>query len=281
MVVMNRSWTLFVLLVILFSQNAISQTKTSGKAEAPTTGAVSALKDCDVCPELVTVPAGTFFRGSKEGRSTEQPVHQVSVRSFLHGRFEVKQGQWKSVMNSTPSTNQKCGEKCPVESVSWDDVQVYLKKLTELTGKQYRLPSQAEWEYAARAGTTSAYWWGDTATHEQANYGSEECCSGLAEGRDQWENTAPVGQFPPNAFGLHDMQGNVAEWVEDVYHKNYFLAPGDGSAWVSGALYELLARVVRGGAWNHNSGSIRSASRAKAIVVEPSDNIGFRVARLP
>ena len=217
MVVMNRSWTLFVLLVILFSQNAISQTKTSGKAEAPTTGAVSALKDCDVCPELVTVPAGTFFRGSKEGRSTEQPVHQVSVRSFLHGRFEVKQGQWKSVMNSTPSTNQKCGEKCPVESVSWDDVQVYLKKLTELTGKQYRLPSQAEWEYAARAGTTSAYWWGDTATHEQANYGSEECCSGLAEGRDQWENTAPVGQFPPNAFGLHDMQGNVAEWVEDDF----------------------------------------------------------------
>lgn len=281
MVIMNRFSILVVLLAVLISQKAFSQTDASGKPGAAAANTANVFKDCDTCPELTVVPAGSFFRGSKEGRSTEQPVHQVNVKSFLIGRFEVTQGQWKAVMGSTPSSNQKCGENCPVESVSWDDVQTYLKKLTEMTGKNYRLPSEAEWEYTARAGTGSVYWWGDTASHDQANYGSEECCNGLAEGRDQWENTAPVGQFPSNTFGIHDMLGNVAEWVEDVYHKNYFLAPGDGSAWISGAPYELLARVVRGGAWNHDSGSVRSASRTKAIVVEPSDNIGIRVARSP
>ena len=265
-----------LLFLALLSQNAYSQL-----AEPAKTRDVKLVKDCDACPEIVAVPAGTFLRGSKDGKSTEQPVHEVSVKTFMIGRTEVTQAQWKAVMGSTPSSNQKCGDTCPVESVSWNEIQLYLKKLSEMTGKSYRLPSESEWEYAARAGTDTAYWWGDTVSHETANFGDEQCCNGWAEGRDQWENTAPVGQFPPNAFGLFDMHGNVAEWVEDVYHKNYLFAPGDGSAWITGAPRELLARVVRGGAWNHDADSIRSASRAKAIVVDSSDNLGFRVARSP
>lgn len=274
----NQSSVLFFLVTIMLSSIAMSQTNTTEKPRS-TEGAIATIKDCDVCPELIAIPAGSFIRGSKDGRSTEQPVHQVNVGRFLIGRFEVTQGQWKSVMGDTPSTNQSCGNDCPVESVSWNDVQLYLKKLSESSGKVYRLPSEAEWEYAARAGTTSVYWWGDIASHDQANFGSEECCSGLVEARDQWDGISPVGRFLPNAFGLYDTQGNVAEWVEDVYHRNYFLAPGDGSAWIAGTPPERLARVVRGGAWNHDSNSIRSASRGKAIVTEPSDAIGFRVAR--
>ena len=276
---MNRSSLALVLALALTSPTLIAQTATQEKAGHAASDNTAVIKDCDICPDLVSIPAGSFLRGSKDGRSTEQPVHQVSVKGFLIGRFEVTQRQWKAVMDSTPSTNQSCGEDCPVESVSWDDVQTYLKKLSQLSGKSYRLPSESEWEYAARAGTSSPYGWGDAKSHDKANYGSEECCGGFREGRDQWEATAPVGRFEPNAFGLFDMLGNVAEWVEDVWHKNYFLAPGDGSAWISGTPPELLARVVRGGAWNHDSNSIRSASRAKAIVVEPSDSTGFRVAR--
>lgn len=272
------SFALFLVLLVA-SPNVLAQSAALAKTGQAGSEGTTIIKDCDICPALISIPAGSFLRGSKDGRSTEQPVHQVKVNGFLMGQFEVTQRQWKAVMNSTPSTNQTCGEDCPVESVSWDDVQAFVKKLSQLSGKSYRLPSESEWEYAARAGTSSTYWWGDAASHEKANYGTEECCGGLQEGRDRWESTAPVGQFEPNAFGLFDMSGNVAEWVEDVWHKNYFLAPGDGSAWISGTPPELLARVVRGGAWNHDSNSIRSACRAKAIVVEPSDNIGFRVAR--
>lgn len=264
-----------LLFAILFSQSAASQPV----AENASISAAVITKDCDSCPEMVTIPAGSFLRGSETGRSTERPVHKVSVKSFMIGRVEITQKQWRDVMGSNPSANQACGENCPVDSVSWDDVHDFLKRLRELTGKEYRLPSEAEWEYAARGGTSSIYWWGDSASHENANYGTDECCNGLAEGRDQWENTAPVGSFPPNAYGLYDTHGNVAEWVEDVYHKNYFLAPGDGSAWVTGAPHEFLARVVRGGAWNHDKGNLRSASRGMGIIVETSGVIGFRVAR--
>lgn len=258
----------------VFAQPVATGASISGDSET-----VISIRDCDHCPDLVSVPSGSYVRGSKDGRSTEQPVQTVTIRGFLLGRTEVTQGQWKAIMGSTPSSNQQCGDRCPVDSVSWDDAQAYLKKLSELTGKQYRLPTESEWEYAARAGSTSAYWWGDTASHEHANYGNDECCEGFAAGRDQWEKTAPVAQFPPNAFGLYDMLGNVAEWVEDVYHRTYTQAPNDGAAWLTGTAPESVARVVRGGAWLHDPMSIRSSSRAKAIKVEPSDTTGFRVAR--
>ena len=240
---------------------------------------VARQKDCDICPELVLIPAGRFVMGSQTGRSTERPAHSVDVKSFLMGRMEVTQAQWKEVMGSTPSSNSVCGDTCPVEYVSWDDVQIYLKKLQSLTGKSYRLPSEAEWEYAARAGTQTNYGWGDEATHDNANYGSEECCRGQVQGRDAWEGTAPVGSFAENSFGLFDMHGNVAEWTEDVFHKTYVDAPQDGRAWTAGNGATLYARVVRGGAWSHDATAVRASSRAFAITVEPSENIGFRVVR--
>lgn len=236
-------------------------------------------KDCDVCPEVVQIPAGSFTMGSAAGLSIERPAHQVTVASFYMGRMEVTQAQWTFVMGSTPSANAICGANCPVEMVSWDEVQQYLQKLSALTGKKYRLPSEAEWEYAARAGTTTAYWWGDTASHAHANYGREECCEGLAQGPDLWTSTAPVGSFTANAFGLFDMLGNVAEWTEDFFHKSYAFAPYDGRAWLDDDLRFQYGRVVRGGAWNSDAEGIRSAKRSLAITVDPADSIGFRVAR--
>ena len=265
----NTVTMFFWVLCILFLGNAAWAQGNSVKLQ----------KDCDICPEMVQIPAGTFTMGSTAGLSIERPAHQVAVSSFYMGRMEVTQAQWAAVMGSTPSANSACGSECPVEMVSWDEVQQYLKKLTALTGKKYRLPSEAEWEYAARAGTSTAYWWGDTASHEQANYGSEACCEGLAQERDVWVNTAPTGSFPGNAFGLFDMLGNVAEWTEDFYHKSYVSAPSDGRAWLDDDLRMQYGRVVRGGAWNHDAEGIRAAKRSQAITAEPSESIDFRVAR--
>jgi formylglycine-generating enzyme required for sulfatase activity len=228
-------------------------------------------------PEMVVIPAGGFKMGSNED-DREKPVHSVYIRSFELGKYEVTQGQWKAVMGSNPSYFQNCGDNCPVEQVSWDDIQQYIQKLNRMTGQQYRLPSEAEWEYAARAGTSSKYWWGDTASHEYANYGKNDCCGGLTQGRDKWENiAAPVGQFPANGFGLYDMQGNVWEWMQDVWHDNYAGAPIDGSAWTTGR--DSSRRVLRGGSWGDDPGNLRSAFRFWNFPDDRGSLIGFRIAR--
>jgi formylglycine-generating enzyme required for sulfatase activity len=236
-------------------------------------------KDCDDCPQMVVIPAGSYQMGSNDTETDEKPVHSVNIRSFALGKFEVTQGQWRSVMGSNPSKFSHCGDSCPVETVTWNDLQQYIQKLNQKTGQGYRLPSEAEWEYAARAGSTSKYWWGDTASHEYANYGRDECppCGGLAQGRDRWEYTAPVGQFPANAFGLYDMHGNVFEWVQDEYHENYNGAPTDGSAWVSSG--EQKFRVLRGGSWNIYPPWFRSSYRNASTPDHLSDVEGFRLAR--
>ena len=125
-------------------------------------------RDCQeaYCPEMVVIPGGSFKMGSDDGDADEKPPHSVSVRQFAMGKYEVTQGQWRAVMGNNPSEFRNCGDNCPVEQVSWEDIQQFLKKLNQKTGKQYRLPSEAEWEYAARAGTTTKYWWGDKASHE-------------------------------------------------------------------------------------------------------------------
>lgn len=242
-------------------------------------GSALVSKDCELCPELVQVPAGSYLMGRPDGLSNERPEHRVTLQGFYLGRMEVTQAEWKAVMGSTPSANSACGPQCPVDSVSWDEIQVYLAKLSAMSGKTYRLPSEAEWEYAVRAGTSSLYWWGDKPSHEYANYGSDTCCEGLVEGRDAWMHTAPVGSFPPNAFGLFDMLGNVAEWTQDVFYKNYLFAPNDGRAWLNDAPGAAYSRVVRGGAWNQDGVSLRATKRSQAITAEPSEAIGFRVAR--
>jgi formylglycine-generating enzyme required for sulfatase activity len=241
----------------------------------------STFKDCADCPEMVVIPAGSFDMGSpasESGRSdAEGPQHRVNVGSFALGKFELTQGQWRALMGNNPSRSSNCGDDCPVEQVSWEDAQQYINKLNQKTGQSYRLPSEAEWEYAARAGTSTRYAWGDTASHEQANYGLEECCLGLALGRDRWQNTAPVSQFPANGFGLYDMHGNVYEWVQDIWHDLYQGAPADGSAWTQGG--DAARRVLRGGSWYSSPQGMRAAARGRNDPSNRNESIGLRVAR--
>ena len=220
--------------------------------------------------EMVRIEPGTFQMGSSQGGSSERPVHKVTIRQgFYLGKYEVTQAQWEAVMGSNPSRFSGCGD-CPVESVSWHDAQAFIRKLNATEGEdRYRLPSEAEWEYAARAGTTTRYSWGDDIGSNLAN------CDGCGS---QWdgEKTAPVGSFRANRWGLYDVHGNVREWVQDCWNESYRGAPTDGSAWESGNCYY---RVLRGGSWGDGPGGLRAANRSwnpsgyRVII------FGFRIAR--
>ena len=224
-------------------------------------------------PELVEVPGGSFSMGCSPGdaqcRDWERPAHQVTVQPFRIARHEVTQAQWRAVMGSDPAAFP--GDDRPVESVSWDQAQEYLRRLNALVeGAPYRLPSEAEWEYAARAGTATPYRWGQAVGRGRAN------CRGCGS---DWDNreTAPVGSFPPNAFGLHDTAGNVREWVADCWHDGYRGAPADGSEWRGDCIEGR--RVTRGGSW---SGTPRYARVSDRDWFPPSgryDHVGLRLAR--
>lgn len=230
-------------------------------------------RDCEdaACPWMVVIPAGSFMMGSPAnelGRDDDEgPQHRVSIGKFALGQFEVTQGQWKALMGSNPSGFKDCGDECPVERVSWDDAQEYVKKLNAKTGKTYRLPSEAEWEYAARAGTTTAYAFGATLSGSQAN--SLESKIG---------KTVRVGSYSANNFGLSDMHGNVYEWVHDCWHDNYQGAPTDGRAWETGCNGETR-RVLRGASWDSFPGILRSANRYRFTPDFRDYNFGFRIAR--
>jgi formylglycine-generating enzyme required for sulfatase activity len=239
-------------------------------------------KECVNCPEMVIVPAGEFMMGSlanEKGHSADEgPQHKVTIaKAFAVSRFELTFDEWDNCAvhgdcdRHIRSSWGRGGQ--PVINVSWDDAQRYVAWLSRITGQPYRLLSEAEWEYAARAGTTTAYSWGDDIKKDgkaMANC-NNECGS-------QWDNrqTAPVGSFVPNAFGLYDMAGNVGEWVEDCHHPDYKKAPTDGSAWITG---DCSRRVVRGGSWVDYPQDLRSANR----LGDASDNrdlsLGFRVGR--
>jgi formylglycine-generating enzyme required for sulfatase activity len=226
-------------------------------------------KDCEDCPEMVVVPSGSFLMGTKQDpfsqfglQSDEQPQHTVSIRSFSLGKYEVTQEQWFSLMGNLPSYSK--GRSLPVEQVSWEDTQEYLKRLSKKTGKNYRLPSEAEWEFAARAGSKTAFSFGE----------DKELLGQYAwwEGNSQ-KSIQPVGGKLPNNFGLHDMHGNVMEWTQDCWNQNYIAAPTDGSAWVDG---ECSRRVMRGGSWFHPPNHLRSAYRFGGAA--SLNSYGFRVA---
>ncbi len=226
------------------------------------------VKDCPECPEMVELPAGSFDMGSSKGEPNEQPVHRVTIaHPFAIGKTEVTQAQWHAVMGKDPSHFEGCGDTCPVEQVSWDDAQEYIKRLNAKTGKHYRLPTEAEWEYACRAGSQQEYCGSDSADSVSWN--------DINSGSFFFNTPHPVATKEPNAFGLYDMSGNVWEWVEDSYHDNYVGAPTDGSAWEGGS----SSRVLRGGSWGKNPKFSRAASRSKFAADYRDFSYGFRLAR--
>lgn len=179
---------------------------------------------------------------------TEGPLRRVRIHKFAVGKVDVTRGQWAAFVSATNrSTIGGCAWAEPSNEkldpkVSWN--KLGFRQDDTHTSQKYRLLSETEWEYAARGGTTTAYPWGSSPTHDYANYGADDCCSGLASGRDRWLNTSPLGSFPPNAFGLHDMHGNVLQWVQDCFAASYAGLPRDGSALRRGGSVENLARSL-------------------------------------
>jgi formylglycine-generating enzyme required for sulfatase activity len=214
--------------------------------------------------EMVEIPGGTFLMGSREedkdSFSNEYPQHEVIVPAFLMGKYPITQYQYEAVMGDNPSNFK--GANRPVECVSWFDAVVFCQKLSQQSGKDYRLPSEAEWEYACRAGTTTSYYFGESLDKNQANFDSG--------------STTDVGHYPPNDFGLYDMHGNVWEWCLDHWHGHYQGAPTDGKAWTTGGYANT--RIMRGGSWNHYPRRCRSASRLWYEPDNQSNYIGFRIA---
>jgi formylglycine-generating enzyme required for sulfatase activity len=212
--------------------------------------------------EMIAIPGGTFWMGSPaneaERGDNESPQHQVTVPSFFMGKYPLTQAQYQAIMGHNPS--YFIGNNRPVETVSWDHAVTFCRKLSQRTGKNYRLPSEAEWEYACRAGTKTPFSFGDNITTDLVNYNGNYPYKSAPKGKYR-EQTTDVGNFPPNAFGLYDMHGNVWEWCEDDWHENYINAPINGSAWKnrSGSNIKLL----RGGSWYYFARYCRSALRLK------------------
>lgn len=235
--------------------------------------------------EMVAIPGGTFIMGSpdnEEGRSSdESPQHQVNVPPFFMGKYPVTQKQWKAVaalpkvkidLESDPSRFK--GDNLPVECVSWNHAQEFCARLSQLTNKTYRLPSEAEWEYACRGGTTTPFYFGETISTDLANYNGNYTYGNGVKGEYR-EKTTDVGIFPANPCGLYDMCGNIWEWCEDEWHKNYINAPTDGSAWSDGINNQYM--LLRGGSWYLDPRYCRSAYRTYNSPDVSNDDYGFRL----
>ena len=335
----SKSFDLIILLVLLALVTSGSFAQSSNTSLLFKPG--QTFKDCNDCPEMVVIPAGDFMMGSPEdepGRSSnpeewaaEGPQRLVNIREFAAGKFDITKEQWAAFVKDTdrkitggcawamlPGDTSKNkwdpnpaaswnnlgfpqDSSHPVVCISWNDAQDYVRWLSKKTDAHYRLLTEAEWEYAAKAGTTTPYPWGITASHEFANYGTDTADGvGLALGRDKWDYaTSPVGSFPPNQFGLYDMNGNVMQWVEDCFSSSYLDLPTDGSAnkldvpikltgrsaWINGKS-SCAFRMVRGGCFADSPRLIRSASRNAGALPGTlipdyctSAGGGFRVAR--
>nr|WP_321465484.1 formylglycine-generating enzyme family protein [uncultured Desulfobulbus sp.] len=215
---------------------------------------------------FMPIPGGQFIMGSpeteKDRQRSEGPQHAVKIEEFYLAQSAVTQEQYLKVMGENPSDLR--GEQCPVDGVSWDDAQAFIAKLNAINNTHYRLPSEAQWEYACRANTHTRFSFGDEITIAQVNFGAKISC----------RNT-PSGMHPANGFGLYDMHGNVFEWCEDTWHDSYEGAPEDGTAWVDDSSDH---KVYRGGAWNASSHFARSAYRYHRPRTTSYYNIGFRLA---
>ena len=273
----------------------------------------STFRDCPDCPEMVVIPSGSFMMGSpedEEGRDTDEgPQHEVLIQRFALGRYEVTRGQFARYVETTGRKVRGCAywdhdtgksnwagglswrypgfkqtEGHPVTCVSWEDAQAYVDWLSKVAGERYRLPSESEWEYAARAGTTTRFFWGDNAGRGCTFANSHDVTSKRVNKftwrpffcDDKFAQTAPVGGFDANGFGLYDMIGNVSEWVEDLWRENHNGAPTNGSDWLEG---NGSVRVLRGGSWYYGPRELRSANRYGFEPVYRDNGFGFRVAR--
>ena len=278
-------------------------------------GVGKSFRDCkDYCPEMVVIPPGKFTIGSPSGEagrgSDEVPQREITIAHVLAvGKYPVTRREFSVFVKETGRTLGLCEhwdgkafkveegvswnntfhrtDRHPVVCVSWNDAQAYVQWLSLKTGKRYRLLSEAEWEYAARAGTTTAWYWGDREA-EQCHYANGADLSAKAQGvsaagfvncDDKYAGTSPVGRFRPNKFGLYDMSGNVGQWVEDCYQDTYADNPADGSAVETCMPKFHNARVMRGGGWISIPAWVRSASRDVEVPSQHSDSFGFRVAR--
>ncbi|WP_146685973.1 formylglycine-generating enzyme family protein [Bradyrhizobium canariense] len=230
-------------------------------------------RDCDDCPELVVVPSGDFVMGAND-TPYEKPERMIAIpRPFAIGRREVTFAEWDQCADAgackhRPDDHGWGRGNLPVVNVSWDDTRLFLAWLSQKTGQRYRLPSEAEWEYAARAGTKTAFWWG-----RDAGSGHAQCDNC---GSPTTQRLVATGSFRPNGFGLYDTAGNAAEWVEDCWNDNYRGAPKDASAWTSG---DCRLRVLRGGNFTSKAAEVRSASRFRYDVDVRYYANGFRVLR--
>jgi formylglycine-generating enzyme required for sulfatase activity len=231
------------------------------------------------CPQMVVISAGKFVMGSPASeaghRAAEEPQHIVAIPvAFAVSKFEITFAEWDNCVEhgdcaANVSDSGLGRGNQPVTNVDWDDAKRYVAWLSHITGKTYRLLSEAEWEYAARAGTQTAYYWGDSLGTGNAN------CTGCGS-RWDGKQPAPAGSFAPNTFGLYDMEGNLWQYVEDCFHPNYDGAPQDGSAWLS---KDCKSHVVRAGAWLSLPQYIRNANRTRPASTEKGNAVGFRIAR--
>jgi formylglycine-generating enzyme required for sulfatase activity len=232
-----------------------------------------AFKDCEACPEMVVIPAGSFVMGSRDGPQDERPAHPVHFGApFAVARYEATFAEWEACVGEKQCasvSDEGWGKgRRPVINVRWRAAKDYAEWLSERTKRKYRLLSEAEWEYAARAGTTTAYAFGDAISERQAHYSKSNL--------DRQHRTVEVGSFQPNGFGLYDMHGNVSEWVADSLHPSYVDAPRDGSMWAGGS---PAVSVIRGGSWNDDAETLRSAFRGRFRTDAGSPFVGFRVGR--
>ena len=294
----------------------LSATGDPPTVEAPALGRRYAdgevFRDCPTCPELVVIPAGEFRMGSpgsEEGRrDTEGPQLRVRVERFALGRYEVTRGEYAAFVAATGRDGDRCRalngtswewsdgaswrspgfpqtDEDPAVCVSWDDARAYARWLSGETGRRYRLPSEAEWEYAARASTSTSRYWGAGPSGQCGNANGAD-----AAGKQRFRGwtwavscndgrvfTAPVGTFAANPFGLFDMLGNVWEWVEDCWHDSYQGAPSDARAWTSSG--DCGRRVVRGGSWSTYAGYLRPGARFGSSTANRTYDQGFRVSR--
>ena len=278
-----RNGGLFVgaLVALVFAVSVVA----GGTAQAKDLKPGTTFKDCDVCPTMVVIPPGTFIMGDDDGHRRELPAHAVAIsKPFAIGIYEISFDEFDAChaaggCSRKPHDHKWGRGKQPVINITIADVDEYLKWLSDKTGQTYRLPSEAEWEYAARAGTNTEYFWGDE--HGKNNANCLDCGSpwSAPEGRigtTKDTRAAPVGSFKPNAFGVYDMHGNVYEWTADCWTNNYIGAPNDGSVVTGG---DCKRRAARSGSWYYVHRSSRSAWRFPWKVNDKSYSMGMRIAR--